>query len=178
MQHGSSAVIWKTDEWKLVKLEVLSTHIIVAEFLNVDGGKLQVLVGHMDCEPGARKRQWDQVQTHLSVSHELPMLSFIDPNSVIIPGVDSADLPRELPETVKAQGCESLVLVELDVEDVWVHLHREHRDNAVTGFAYPSLSRKIDRIHLSLELQPFVRSVYTAVTTSDRPPRLGAPAEG
>ena len=122
MQRGSLAAILKTDEWKLVKSEVLSMRIIVPEFLNVDGGKVRVLVGQMDCEPRAKKRQCDRVQTHLSVSHELPMLSFIKQNSVIVPAVDCAGLPREHPETGKARKRESLVPIE-HVEDVWVHLH-------------------------------------------------------
>ena len=139
------------DKRKLSKSEVLSTCIIVAEFRNVHGGRVGVLVGHMDCKPGVRKKQWDVVHRHLSASPKLPLLSFIDHNSVIVPGVDSADIPRELPQTVKAGERGSLVLAELDVEDVWVHQHGEHRHNALSGFTYPSLSRQIDQIHLFVD---------------------------
>ena len=100
MRCGSLAVIWKTEQWKLVNLDVLSTHMIVAKFLHMDDGLVRVLVGHMECEPGARKRQWDQVQSHLAVSYEIAMPIFIDHNSVIVPRVDSVDLLRKLPETV------------------------------------------------------------------------------
>ena len=36
------------------------------------------------------------------------------------------DIPRELPETIKARVREALALAKLDLEDVCVHLHGEH----------------------------------------------------
>ena len=41
--------------------------------------------------------------------------------------------------TVKARGREAPALAESDLEDVRVHLHGEHRDDAVSGFTFPSL---------------------------------------
>ena len=66
----------------------------------------------------------------------------MDPNRIMVPGVDSVDIPRELLEIVKASKREALTLAEVLVDDVWVHLHGEHRDDAGIGFAFPSLQRK------------------------------------
>ena len=85
----------------------------------------------------------------------------------MVPGVDLADIPRELPETVKAREREVLVLAGWAIDDVWVHLHEEHRDISVSSFIFPSLQRRIDRVHLSSELLSFVRSVYTVCISSD-----------
>ena len=51
------------------------------------------------------------------------MVTLMDHNSIMVPGVDSVDIPRELPETVKAGEREALTLAEVSVDDVWVHLH-------------------------------------------------------
>ena len=85
----------------------------------------------------------------------------------MVPGVDSADKPRELLETVPAREREALALAESELEDVWVHLHGEHRDDSVSGFTFPSPRRRIDRAHLLVALPPFVRSTYTVCILSD-----------
>ena len=68
---------------------------------------------------------------------------------------------KELPETVKAQEREALALAEADLEDVWVHLHGEHRNDSV------NVQGRIDRVHLSVAPLPFVRSTYTVCISSD-----------
>ena len=50
-----------------------------------------------------------------------------------------------------------------------MHLHGEHLDDAVSGFTFLSLSRCIGRVHVSMELPPFVHSVYNVATTADHP---------
>ena len=60
-----------------------------------------------------------------------------------------------------------LALADWAVDDVWVHLHGEHRDDSVSGFPFPALQRRIDRVHLSSEFLSFVRSVYIVCISSD-----------
>ena len=43
----------------------------------------------MNCEPGARRRQWDEVQQHLSPQEPAPLLSLMHHNSIMGPGVDT-----------------------------------------------------------------------------------------
>ena len=69
---------------------------------------------------------------------------------------------------MKVREREAPVLSEPLVEDVRGHLYAEHRDEAVSGFMVPSLSRRIDRVHLSSKLLSFVWSVYTAATPACR----------
>ena len=107
------------------------------------------------------------VQDELASKQGLPLVTLLDHNNSMVPGVDSADIPRELPATVKAWEREALALAESELEDVWVHLHGEHRDDSVSGFTFPSLQHRIDRVHLSAALHPFVRSTYTMCISSD-----------
>ena len=115
---------------------------------------MRVLAGHMECEPGAQKKQWVAVQEALAQKSPLPLISLMDHNSVMVPGQDSDDVPKELPETVKAREKEAVVLTDQGLEDVWPYLHGEIDE--IKGYTFPSLSRRIDRIHLSSELLPTV----------------------
>ena len=167
MARGSSAVLWKTSEWALVASKVLSPSLILGHFRHSAGGEVGVLVGNTECEPGPRKKQWDALQVKLASRKGLPLVTLLDHNSIMVQGVNSADIPRELPETVKAREREALALAKFDLEDVCVHLHGEHRDDSVSGFTFPSLQHRINRVHLSAALLPFVRSTYTVCISLD-----------
>ena len=82
----------------------------------------------------------------------LPLVTLIDHNSIMVPGQDSADVPRELPETIKAREKEALVLGEHGLEDVWPSLHRAHVKLSCP-FALsipPKLFATLQRIHLDM----------------------------
>ena len=74
-------ITWKTSKWVLLRSDVLSRRIIVAEFRHTDGGEIRVLVAHMDCESVARKRQWGAVQEHMASQGPMPLLTLLDHNS-------------------------------------------------------------------------------------------------
>ena len=124
--RGSSALVWKTELWSLELFETISPRILLALLRHADGGSLRVLVGHMECEPVARRKQWEAIHEKSKHVAGQPLLTLIDHNNIMVLGVDSADIPKELPETVKARTCEALALAEWVVDDVWVHLHGEY----------------------------------------------------
>ena len=115
----------------------------------------------------AHRKQWEAIHDKSQHVARQPLLTLIDRNSVMVAGVDSADIPKELPETVEAREREAVALAEWALDDVWVHLHREHRDDSVSGFTFPALQRRIDRVHVSSELLSFVRDVYMVCISSN-----------
>ena len=105
--RGSSAMVWKIESWSLELSEKISAQLLLALLHHADGGSLRLLVGHMECEPVARRKQWEAI--HEKSPHVVgqPLLTLIDHNSIMVPGVDSVDIPKELPETVKVRERES-----------------------------------------------------------------------
>ena len=98
----------------------------------------------------------------------LPLITLIDHNTIMVSAQDSANVPKELPKTIKAREKEAVVLVEQTWEDVWPSLLGEHRGKDVRGYPFLPVSRRIDRVHLSIEVMPTVRPAYTVAISDHR----------
>ena len=163
--RGSSALVWKTQSWSLELSETISPRLLMALLHHANGGSLRVLVGHIECETGGVQEAMGNHTREVSACGRATT-AFIDHNSTMVPGVDPADVPKELPQTVKARDPEALALAEWAVDDVWVNLHGDHPDDSVSGFTFPALQKRINRVHLSSELLSCVCSVYTVCISS------------
>ena len=102
--RGSSALVWKTESWSLDLSETISPRLLMALQRHADGASLRVLVGHMECEPVARMKQWETMHEKSQHVAGQPLLTLIDHNSIMVPSVDSADIPKELPRNRQSQG--------------------------------------------------------------------------
>ena len=90
----------------------------------------------------------------------LPLIVLVGYNSVMVPGVDTPSMVKEVLATLKVRWVEGSVLTGLSLEDAWVHLHGERWLEAVQGFTFPTLQRRIDRIHLSISVSRMIWSVH------------------
>ena len=128
------------------------------------GGDLRVLTGHFSCDPSQRRQQWEQLETKLQTMPPLPMVVLADHNSVMVPGVDSEAISKEISTVVSARKVEGSVLGAWALQDAWVHLHGERRQE-LRGFT--RAERRIDRVHMPTQALHYLRSVYTVATPAD-----------
>ena len=68
---------------------------------------------------------------------------------------------------VRSREKEGHVLQQLELDDVWVCVHGETREEAVKGYMHMAKQRRIDRIHVQPAVLPLVRSAYPVATPSD-----------
>ena len=74
------------------------------------GGDLRVLTGHFSCDPSQRRQQWERLESKLQTMPPLPMVVLADHNSVMVPGVDSEAISKEISTVVSARKDPSQVL--------------------------------------------------------------------
>ena len=117
----------------------------VSDFAHAVGGDLRVLTGHFSCDPSQRRQQWERLETKLQTMPPLPMVVLADHNSVMVPGVDSEAISKEISTVVSARKVEGSVLGVWALQDAWVHLHGERREE-LRGFTREE--RRIDRVHM------------------------------
>ena len=94
----------------------------------------------------------------------LPMVVPADHNSVMVPGVDSEVISKDLSTVVSARKVEGSVLGAWALQDAWVHLHGERHEDP-RGFTREE--RRIDRVHLPTQAVHNLRLVYTVGTPAD-----------
>ena len=94
----------------------------------------------------------------------LPMVVLADHNSVMVSGVDSEVISKDLSTVVSARKVEGSVLGAWALQDAWVHLHGE-RNEELKGFTREEL--RIDRVHLPTQAVHSLRLVYTVATPAD-----------
>ena len=103
----------------------------------------------------------------LSELPPLPLVTLADHNSVMVPGEDSATVTKEVSPVVRSREKEGHVLQHLELDDVWVCVHGEAREEAVKGYTHMAKQRRIDRIHVQPVVLPFVHSAFPVATPSD-----------
>ena len=133
----------------------------------MDGGAIRVLSGYFSCEPTRRRDRWGGERDVLSELPPLPLVMLADHNSVMAPGEDSATVTKDVSPVARSRQKEGHVLHQLEVDDVWVCVHGENREEAVKGYTHMAKQRRIDRIHVQPVVLPFVRSAYPVATPSD-----------
>ena len=164
---GSTGILWRDAKWEHVSSEDIGPRFLLSQLRARAGGEVRFLAGHFSCEPNERRQQWQKVEAKLAPLPPLPLVILADHNSVMVPGSDTAVVSKEVPAVVRSRQVEGSILTSLAVEDVWVHLHGERRAESLEGFTFPSLQRRIDRVHLPTAVLNTVRSVYTVTTPSD-----------
>ena len=164
---GSTGILWRDAKWEHVSSEDIGPRFLLSQLRARAGGEVRFLAGHFSCEPNERRQQWHKVEAKLAPLPPLPLVILADHNSVMVPGSDTAVVSKEVPAVVRSRQVEGSILTSLAMEDVWVHLHGERRAESLEGFTFPSLQRRIDRVHLPTAVLNTVRSVYTVTTPSD-----------
>ena len=163
----ATPILWRDAKWEHVSSENIGPRFLLSQLRARAGGEVCFLAGHFSCEPNEGRQQWQKVEAKLAPLPPLPLVILADHNSVMVPGSDTAVVSKEIPAVVRSRQVEGSILTSLAVEDVWVHLHGERRAESLEGFTFPSLQRRIDRVHLPTAVLNTVRSVYTVTTPSD-----------
>ena len=104
------------------------------------------------------------VGTKLQTMPPLPMVVLADHNSVMVPGMDSEAISKEISTVVSARKVEGSVLGAWALQDAWVHLHGERREE-LRGFTREE--RRIERVQMPTQALHHLRSVYTVATPAD-----------
>ena len=88
-------------------------------------------------------------------------------NSIMVPGERSVQISKEISTAVKSPDREGEALSRLALEDVWMHVHGEQREEAIKGCTFPSRERRIDTVHLSPGVIHEAHHVYLVTTSAD-----------
>ena len=161
---GSSGLVWRESKWEHVSSVAMGQRFLTSHMRAKVGGDLRVLTGHFSCDPSQRRQQWERLETKLQTMPPLPMVVLADRNSVMVPGVDSEAISKEISTVVSARKVEGSVLEAWALQVAWVHLHGERREE-LRGFTREE--RRIDRVHMPTQALHYLRSVYTVATPAD-----------
>ena len=118
---GSPGLVWRQSKWEHVSSVAMGQRFLVLHMRAKVGGDLRVLTGHFSCDPSQRRQQWERLETKLQTMPPLPMVVLADHNSVMVPGVDSEAISKEISTVVSARKVEGSVLGAWALQDAWVH---------------------------------------------------------
>ena len=159
------ALLWKGSEWSEVSSMSIHPRLLIVQMKHVSGDTLWVLVGHMHCEPGMRKKQWEQLD-ECCRRHQMALdISLCDHNSVLHAGATSRWNVHMTVNEQHAIGTEDSVLHHWQLVDAWDEVHGE--DVTMPGYTHSYhrgevvIERRIDRIMVKQDITPFVTSMYT-----------------
>ena len=161
---GSSGPVWRESKWEHVSSVAMGQRFLISHMRAKAGGGLRVLTGHFSSDPSQRGQQWERLESKLQTMPPLPMVVLADHNSVMVPGVDSEAISKEISIVVSARKVEGSVLGAWALQDAWVHLHGERRED-LRGFTREE--RRIDRVHMPTQALHSLRLVYTVATLAD-----------
>ena len=161
---GSPGLVWRESKWEHVSSVAMGQRFLILHMRAKVGGDLRVLTGHFSCDPSQRRQHWERLETKLQTMPPLPMVVLADHNSVMVPCVDPEAISKEISTVVSARKVEGSVLGAWALQDAWVHLHGERREE-LRGFTREE--RRIDRVHMPTQALHHLRSVYTVATPAD-----------
>ena len=172
--RGGVAQAWKTSEWTLQSMKLLSPRALKA---SVSSGPLEItlVVVHFHHKHTRRQSQLEDIAKEL---HGPNVLLCADHNSLVVKHRDAFAPPKfEHDTSLRAREQEVATLAKAGLQDVWVDIHcstltdiKDKESSCPTGFTYgypregerlgPQRLRRIDGIHTTSELLSLATSMY------------------